>query len=327
MTIRRNTRFYTMTETVIVGAMERSRETKEETSNSNHMFSYGSDEVKSFAAKNAKLKNAFLDPTIGSFLRKEAPGKRILDIGCGTGDWCYQAAHCGAKNIDGFDKQEKMVELAKQATSPFNTVSIQLGDIKNMPYNDNTFDIALSIFVTCELPIEMISKHFNELFRVLVPGGKALVLNLSNPAFQLCLTERANEAVVQEKIDQILAHLPDHPSSQQISSAFEDLQEAMIICFAYDKNGSLFQVKDPNQLVNGQAVVLKTFVTTFPDFYYDDQFLIDQTTAAGLRIDQIENVFTEERRLEHNRLNPQAACKKEITEHPYCLLYHISKPT
>ena len=46
-----------------------------------------------------------------------------------------------------------MVELAKQATSSLNTVSIQLGDIKDIPYDDNTFDIALSIFVTCELPV------------------------------------------------------------------------------------------------------------------------------------------------------------------------------
>ena len=305
--------------------MERSKETaKKETSN--HVFSYGSDEVKSFAAKNAKRKNALLDPTIESFLKKEAPGKRIIDIGCGPGYWCYKAAQCGAKSIDGFDKQEKMVELAKQATSPFNTVSIQLGDIMNMPYNDNAFDIALSLFVTCKLPIDMISKHFNEMFRVLVPGGKALVINVSKPAFQPHVTEMANEAVVQEKIDQILAHIPHHPSSQQISSAFEDLNEVIAISFAYDKNGSLFQVKDPNQLVNGQAVVRKTFITTFPDFYYDDQFLIDQTIAAGLRIDQIENVFTEERRLEHNRLNPQATFKKEVIECPQFLLYHISKP-
>lgn len=306
--------------------MERSRETaKKETSD--HVFFYGSDEVKSFAAKNAKLKNAFLDPTIGSFLRKEAPGKRILDIGCGTGDWCYKAAQCGAKSINGFDKQEKMVELAKQATSSFDTVSIQLGDIMNMPYNDNAFDIALSLFVTCELPIDMISTHFNELFRVLVPGGKALVINVSKPAFRPRLTEMASEAVVQEKIDQILAHIPHHPSSQQISSAFEDLREVITICFAFDENGSLFQVKDSNQLVNGQAVVRRMGFTTFPDFYYDDQFLMDQTIAAGLRIDQIENVFTEERRLEHNRLNPQAAFKKEVTECPHYLLYHISKPT
>ena len=36
------------------------------------------------------------------------------------------------------------MELAKQATSQFHTVSIQLGDIMNMPYDDS-FDVALSI--------------------------------------------------------------------------------------------------------------------------------------------------------------------------------------
>ena len=215
----------------------------------------------------------------------EAPGKKVLDIGCGTGDWCYQAARYGAKSVHGFDIQEKMVELAKQATAQFNTGNIQVGDVTNMPYNDNTFDIALSIFVTCELPIEVIPKHFKELYRVLVPGGKALALNVSKGAFQTNLIDGINQADVQEKIDQILTGLPDHPTQQQISKAFEGFHEAVCVCFAFDKDGSLFQVKDVTQLVNGQAVVQKTSIATFPDFYYDEKFLVDQTTAAGLHID------------------------------------------
>ena len=293
---------------------------------SSHSFYYGPNEVKSFAEKNAKLKNAFLDPTIGKFLEMEAPGKKILDIGCGTGHWCYQAARYGAKSVDGFDKQEKMVELARQATAQFNTVNIQIGDVMNMPYDDNTFDIALSVFVTCELPIEMIPKHFKELHRVLVPGGKALVLNLSKGAFKSSLIDGANQAAVQEKIDQILAGLPDHPTQQQISKAFEEFHDAFCVCFAFDKNGSLFQVKDVTQLVSGQPVVLKTNVAAFPDFYYDEKFLVDQTTAAGLHIDQIENVYTEERRILHNALNPNSAVSKEVIDNPAYLLYHISKP-
>ena len=251
--------------------------------------SYGPKEVKSFAEKSAKVKNAFFGPTIGKFLELEAPGKRILDIGCGTGDWCYQAAQYGAKSIDGFDREEKMVELAKQTTSQFNTVSIQLGDIMNMPYDDNTFDIALSIHVTCELPTEALSKHFSELNRVLVPGGKALVLNLSNSSFQIVLTDGANKEVVQKKIDQILACIPDHPTQPQISKAFEDLHDVVCVSFAYDKNGSLVQVTDVNQLINGQMVVRKTYISTFPDFYYNDQFLVNKTTEAKLCIDKIEN--------------------------------------
>ena len=63
----------------------------------------------------------------------------------------------------------------------------------------------------------------------------------------------------------------------------------------HDRNGSLFQVKNMKQLVSGQAVVMKISFATFHDFYDDDEFLMNQTRAAGLQIDKIENVFTEER--------------------------------
>ena len=49
--------------------------------------------------------------------------------------------------------------------------------------------------------------------------------------------------------------------------------------------------------------------------------------AAGLQIDQIESAFTEERRIVHNSLNPDATYSKEVVDHPFYLLYHISKPT
>ena len=291
-----------------------------------HQVFYGSKEV---AERSAKFNKAFLDTTIENYLKAEAPGKRILDIGCGAGIWCYQAARYGAKSVDGFDKQEKMVELAKQATAQFATVNIQLGDIMNMLYDDNTFDVALSLFVTCELPNETLLKHFKEMHWVLAPGGKALVLNLSNPIYQtMYLTNGANEVIVQKKIDEILASIPNHPSQEQISSALEELNEAVVcVCFAYDENDRLFHVKDVNQLINGQAVLLKTYITLFPDFFYDDQFLVDQTVAAGLQIARIENSFTEERRIEHNTLNPAATFSKDVVDHPFHLFYHILKPS
>ena len=70
----------------------------------------------------------------------------------------------------------------------------------------------------------------------------------------------------------------------------------------------------------------KTYISTFPDYYYDDQFLVDQTLAAGLHIDKIENIFTEERRIMHNILNPEAPFHKDIINNPLYLLYYISKP-
>ena len=61
-----------------------------------------------------------------------------------------------------------MVELAKQATAQYSSVNICVGDVMDMPYNDNTFDVAISVFVTCNLPNEVVIKHFEELSRVLL---------------------------------------------------------------------------------------------------------------------------------------------------------------
>ena len=47
---------------------------------------------------------------------------------------------------------------------------------------------------------------------MLAPGGKALVLNLSNPIYQtMYLTNGANEVIVQKKIDEILASINSQP--------------------------------------------------------------------------------------------------------------------
>ena len=157
--------------------------------------------VKTFAKKNKQyvLMQAFVYPALKAFLEVEAPGKKVLDIGCGSGDWACLAVECGAKSVDGFDIQEGMVELAQQATAQYGSVNICVGDVMDMPYDDNTFDVAISIFVTCNLPIKALTKHFEELNRVLVPGGKGLVLNLSNPAFQtLSLTTGADQGRSQE---------------------------------------------------------------------------------------------------------------------------------
>ena len=83
---------------------------------------------------------------------------------------------------------------------------------------------------------------------------------------------------------------PDHPTQQQISKAFKDLHEAVCVCFAYDKNGSLHVSGQKYETV-GQwtgCIVMKTNIATFHDIYYDDEFLMDQTRVAELQIDQIE---------------------------------------
>ena len=289
----------------------------------------GSNGVKTFAKNNKQdvLMQAFVYPALRAFLEAEAPGKKVLDIGCGSGDWACLAVECGAKSVDGFDIQEGMVELAQQATVQYSSVNICVGDVMDMPYDDNTFDVAISIFVTCNLPIEALTKHFEELDRVLVPGGKALVLNLSNPAFQtLSLITGADEVAVKEKIDQALKNLPNFPSQYEINEALEDLDEVLRGCFSKDEQGSVFLVENMQRLMIGQAVWSITQILPFPNYFYDDHFITDITVASGLHIDYVENFCTEERRIKCNITNPEARISKTVTENPYALMYHVSKP-
>jgi len=294
-----------------------------------HTDKYDSSEVELYSDNNTSepTKQAFFFPTIKKYLSSETPGKNVLDVGCGIGDWTKYVAECGAKSVDGFDISAEMVKLSKQATEDLNNVSICVGDVTNMPYGDERFDIVLSFYITCVLHKEAFTKSFVELYRVLVPGGKAVVLNLVRSAFDVMfLNENTDKEMVEKTIETALALLPFYPTSQQINEALADLHNVVLVTFALDSTGHFYRVTDVSQLTNGQMVWIKTQIMVFPDYYYSVDFINEQIKAAGLCIDYIEHYFTEERRISYNNSKPRIKLEKAITEDPPFLLYHLSKP-
>ena len=287
--------------------------------------SYCVDSVNNYAEK-IKLdleRQIFLRPIIQDFLNTEAPGERVLDVGCGPGHWCCEAAKRGAKSVDGFDLQEGLVELAQQATAQYSSVNICVGDVMNMPYDDNTFDVAVSILVTCNLPIDALSKHFEELSRVLVPDGRALVHSLSNAAFQtLYLFGEDDEVCVRRSIEQVLQKHKKFSSLAEINDACKVFGRLVRACFAKDEDESLFLVNNTTQLTNGQAVWFRTeHMETFPNYFYSDKYLTDQIMTAGLHINKTQNPYTEEKRIAYNLADPRKQLSNSIVEHPPSLMY------
>ena len=294
-----------------------------------HAKKYGSGEVQQFAEKRKGEPQtiAFLYAVMDAYLKSVMPGKRILDIGCGIGNWCFKAAEHGAKSVDGFDIQEEMAQHAKQATSQFDTVNICVGDVMHMPYSDNTFDIALSFYVTCALRLEACISHFKEMHRVLVPGGKAMMVCISKSAFEkLFLKKGADQVMVEKKITAKLSSLKSYPSLDEVNEQFQDLSEIIQTFFTLDSNGYLQRITDVNTLVDGQAVWSTCQIMTFPAYYYDNQFFLKQIKAAGLELDKIENYYTEERRIAYNNTNPEIELDKSVTDAPPFVMYHLSKP-
>jgi len=290
----------------------------------------GTNEIVAFARDDGKhgiFGEAFLDSAIAQILRSIVPGKKVLDIGCGVGNWCCLAAQYGAKTVDGFDIQEEMVELAKQATSHLDNVHIQVGDAADMPYDDASFDVAISLVVTCNLSPEAFEKHFQELYRVLAPSGKAILLLTTDWSHTRLYTKtEADLATVENDIAQILPKIPKYPTTAQVTEGFKDANDILMSCFAVDAKGDLFHVKNIKQLKHGQPIWRKTEIMMFPNFFYSDGSSITHIITTGLHIDSVTNYFTEERRAAYNNKKPNIILNKQCIENPLALVYYVSKP-
>lgn len=104
-------------------------------------------------------------------------GKNLLDVGCGTGLYSIRAYSRGA-TVTGLDISENMLNIAREkaklSSAPINFI---LGDMDNMPFNDNLFDAVISItaFEFSKNP----KNTLKEILRVLKPGCKAVIGVLS----------------------------------------------------------------------------------------------------------------------------------------------------
>lgn len=88
-----------------------------------------------------------------------------------------------------FDDSSVQIERAKENLKEFKNVEYTVGDIKSLPYEDNSFDVVVIKMGLHENPKPVQQQIVTEVFRVLKPGGKFVVwelyLNkLTQPIFQ-----------------------------------------------------------------------------------------------------------------------------------------------
>ena len=70
------------------------------------------------------------------------PGKRALDLACGTGDIAFQVAASGARTT-GLDVTTRMLQLAR-AKAPAGPASFVAGDMMALPFPEHSFDLVTS---------------------------------------------------------------------------------------------------------------------------------------------------------------------------------------
>lgn len=133
--------------------------------------------------------NHFLSLGIDILWRKKAikllkphQPKVMLDIATGTGDFALEALSLKPTKIIGIDISEGMLAVGKdkiKAKGVDSIIDLQLGDSENLPFDNDYFDAYTVGFGVRNF--ENLEKGLTEMFRVLKPNGKAVILEFSKP--------------------------------------------------------------------------------------------------------------------------------------------------
>ena len=100
-------------------------------------------------------------------------GDTVVDLGSGAGNDCFVARQLtGDKGrVIGLDMTEKMIDKANKNVEKlgFENVEFVLGDIEEIPLDDDLADVVVSNCVLNLVPDKKLA--FNETYRIIKPGG------------------------------------------------------------------------------------------------------------------------------------------------------------
>jgi len=114
----------------------------------------------------------------------ERPNLTILDLATGTGDQLFYLLQCSERiaHATGTDLATEMLARGREKIRQRqlqDVISLQEGDAENIRYNDQSFD-ALTITFGIR-NVTDVNKSLAEMYRVLKPGGRVIILEFSLP--------------------------------------------------------------------------------------------------------------------------------------------------
>src|SRR5438034_2481069 len=133
------------------------------------------------------------ETAVGSFagvanpwqLGRLAPGERVLDLGSGAGTDSLVAAQMVGEqgHVSGIDMTPEMLAKARAAAEQMGARNVEFveGEAERLPFANESFDVVISNGVIDLIPDK--DAVFSELHRVLVPGGRMQIadVTIQNP--------------------------------------------------------------------------------------------------------------------------------------------------
>ncbi len=106
-------------------------------------------------------------------LAGDVGGRKLLDVGCGDGDFAVELARRGA-SVTGIDASPEMIGAAKRrAEQQKAAVTFHIATAQQLPFSAEQFDLVTAITILCF--VDDPSPVFREIARVLRPGGRLVI--------------------------------------------------------------------------------------------------------------------------------------------------------
>ena len=109
------------------------------------------------------------------------PGSQVLEVAPGPGYFAIELAKRASYQVTGLDISHTFVQIARQnATEAGVDADFRQGNAASMPFETESFDFLLcrAAFKNFSQPV----RALEEMYRVLKPGGRALIIDLRKDA-------------------------------------------------------------------------------------------------------------------------------------------------
>jgi ubiquinone/menaquinone biosynthesis C-methylase UbiE len=116
-------------------------------------------------------------------LARISSGESVLDVGCGTGDltMLLRERVGTTGRVVGIDAAPEMITVAQRKSRRSRLKPEYLvAAVEDLPFGDGTFDAAVSSLMLHHLPDELKPQALHEVSRVLKPGGRLLIVDLTH---------------------------------------------------------------------------------------------------------------------------------------------------
>lgn len=130
-------------------------------------------------------------------------GRRLLDVGCGTGTLAILAARLGGfgARVSGIDPAPRQIARARaKARRAGLDIDFRQGVIEDLPFGEAGFDAVTSTLMMHHLPDDLKAEGLAEIARVLKPGGRVVIADFarSDPSHDDSTGDRTEQVSLAE---------------------------------------------------------------------------------------------------------------------------------